>query len=140
MFQKEFYKQLEDFKGRLIEFKENPAKRDDQFEDFLKFLAHISGVSGVYKEELADFLSQEMINLLEQYYSIMNQSVRMTLVTCLKIMRGKDVVAPTVVLPVLFKLFRCEDKALRKFIHAIIVLDLKRLNLKHKVNNINRKL
>lgn len=121
-------------------FKENPAKRDDLFEDYLKFLAHVSGVTGVYKDELADFLSQEMINLLEQYYSIMHQSVRMTLVTCLKIMRGKDVVAPTAVLPVLFKLFRCEDKALRKFIHAIIVLDLKRLNLKHKVCNINRKL
>jgi len=123
-----------------LEFKENPAKRDDYFEDYLKFFAHISGVSGVYKDELADFLSQEMINLLEQYYSILNQSVRMTLVTCLKIMRGKDVVAPTVVLPVLFKLFRCEDKSLRKFIHAIVVLDLKRLNQNHKVNNINRKL
>ena len=65
MFQKEFYQQLEDFKGRLLEFKENPAKRDDSFEEQLKFFAHISGVSGVYKEELADFLSQEMINLLE---------------------------------------------------------------------------
>ena len=65
MFQKEFYKHLEDFKGKLLEFKENPAKRDDYFEDYLKFFAHISGVHGVYKEELADFLSQEMINLLE---------------------------------------------------------------------------
>jgi len=64
----------------------------------------------------------------------------MTLVTCIKIMRGKDVVPPSVVLPVLLKLFRCEDKGLRKFLHAVIVSDLKKLNLNHKVHNINRKL
>lgn len=140
MFTVEFRKHLEDFKSKLDEFKENPAKRDDKFEDYLKFFAHISGVNGIYKDELNPFLSDEIMNLLQQYYSILNQNVRMTLVTCLKIMRSKDVLAPTVVLPVLLKLFRCEDKGLRKFIHAIVVLDLKKLNLNHKVNNINRKL
>lgn len=64
----------------------------------------------------------------------------MTLVTSLKIMRGKDVVGPSLVIPVLLKLFRCEDKHLRKFLHSIIVSDLKNLNKNHKVQNINRKL
>ena len=58
----------------------------------------------------------------------MNQSVRLTLVTCLKIMRGKDIVSPSVVIPVLLKLFRCEDKGLRKFLHSVIISDLKKLN------------
>jgi hypothetical protein len=106
-------------------------------DEYFKFLAH---VSGVYKEELAEFLSSEILNLLQQYYSILNPVIRMTLATCLKIMRGKDVVSPSVVLPVLLKLFRCEDKHLRKFLHAIIIGDLKRLNQNHKVQNINRKL
>ena len=66
--------------------------------------------------------------------------MRMSLVTCLKIMRGKDVCSPSVVLPVLFKLFRCDDKHLRKFLHGVIISDLKKLNLNHKVQNINRKL
>ena len=48
--------------------------------------------------------------------------------TALKIMRGKDVVGPSLVLPVLLKLFRCEDKNLRKFLHVIIITDLKKLN------------
>ena len=48
-------------------------------------------------------------------------------------MRGKDVISPSVVIPVLLKLFRCEDKHLRKFLHAIIIGDLKRLNQNHKV-------
>ena len=64
----------------------------------------------------------------------------MSFVTALKIQRGKDVVSPSVVLPVLLKLFRCEDKGLRKFLHSIIVSDLKKLNQNHKVQNINRKL
>lgn len=106
-------------------------------DEYFKFLAH---VSGVYKEELAEFLSSEILNLLQQYYSILNPAIRMTLATCLKIMRGKDVVSPSVVLPVLLKLFRCEDKHLRKFLHAIVIGDLKRLNQNHKVQNINRKL
>jgi hypothetical protein len=106
-------------------------------DEYFKFLAH---VSGVYKEELSEFLSSEILNLLQQYYSILNPVIRMTLATCLKIMRGKDVVSPSVVLPVLLKLFRCEDKHLRKFLHAIIIGDLKRLNQNHKVQNINRKL
>ena len=42
-------------------FKENPAKRDEKFEEYLKFMAHISGV---YKEDLAEFLSTEIINVL----------------------------------------------------------------------------
>jgi hypothetical protein len=74
----------------LEEFKENPAKKDDRFEEYLKFLAHISAV---YKDDLAEFLGQEIINLLQQYYSILNPQVRLTLVTCLKIMRGKDVIS-----------------------------------------------
>ena len=56
----------------------------------------------------------------------------MVLVTCLKIMRGKDVVPATVVLPVFLKLFRCQDKELRKFLHSSIVKDLKEINKKAK--------
>lgn len=52
----------------------------------------------------------------------------MALVTALKVMRGKDIVPSTVVLPVFFKLFRCKDKDLRKFLHSIIISDLKQLN------------
>ena len=52
----------------------------------------------------------------------------MCLVTCLKIMRGKDNVPATTVLPVLLKLFKCKDKALRKYLHGVIISDLKQLN------------
>ena len=64
----------------------------------------------------------------------------MTLVTCLKIMRGKDTVQASVVLPVFLKLFRCKDKELRQFLHSSIVNDVKELNKKAKNNTINKKL
>jgi protein SDA1 len=118
-------------------FKESPGKKDDYLEEYFKFFSHISNV---YRDVLADFLCNEFINLLQQYYSILNPFMRMSLVTCLKIMRGKDVCSPSVVLPVFLKLFRCDDKHLRKFLHSVIITDLKKLNGKHKVNNINRKL
>jgi hypothetical protein len=43
-------------------FKENPAKKEDEMVEYFKFMAHISGV---YKEELADYLSNEMLNILQ---------------------------------------------------------------------------
>ena len=67
-------------------------------------MAHISNV---YKNQLAQFLSNEMLSLLQQYYSILHPEVRMALVTCLKIMRGKDVVPAAAVIPVFLKLFKC---------------------------------
>jgi protein SDA1 len=105
--------------------------------DYFKFLSHISSV---YRQTLPQFLSNEMLNLLQQYYAILHPEVRMTLVTCLKIMRGKDNVQAVVVLPVFFKLFRCKDKELRKFLHGSLISDLKEINKSAKNHAVNKKL
>ena len=94
----------------------------------------------MYRAQIANVLSTEMLNLLQQYHAILNPEVRMTLVTCLKVMRGKDNVSAAIVLPVFLKLFRCQDKELRKFLHGCIINDLKEMNKKAKNNNINKKL
>ena len=125
------------FNNKLKEFKENPAKKDQDLIDYFKFMAHISAV---YQQQVASFLSNEMLSILQQYYSILHPEVRMTLVTCLKIMRGKDVVPATAVLPVFFKLFKCKDKELRAFLHGCIVTDIKDLNKNSKNHAINKKL
>ena len=69
MYKPEFEEHLGIFETKLNEFKENPAQRDQRFDDYCKFMAHISGV---YKEQIAEYLCSEIINLLQQYYSIMN--------------------------------------------------------------------
>jgi hypothetical protein len=73
LYRNEFKAHLELFQQKLADFKEQPAKKDDRLDEYFKFMAHISGV---YKEDLADYLSNEYINLLQQYYSIMNPVMR----------------------------------------------------------------
>ena len=136
-YRKEFGVHFNIFTEKLKDFKENPAKKNQEIIDYLKFMAH---VSGVYRQQIGAVVSNEMLNLLQQYYSILHSEVRMTLVTCLKIMRKKDIVSAVIVIPVFLKLFRCKDKELRKFLHSIIINDMKQLNANSKNNNINRKL
>ena len=64
----------------------------------------------------------------------------MAMVTCLKILRGKDLVAPSLILPVFLKLFKCKDKELRKFLHGAIISDIKKLNKLSRNHGINKKL
>lgn len=97
-------------------------------------------ISAVYKQEIVEFLSNELLNTLQQYYTILHPDNRMTMVTCLKILRGKDVVSPSVILPVFFKLFKCKDKELRNYLNAQIISDLKQLNKSHRNHSVNKKL
>lgn len=62
MYKEEFREHLAIFKGKLSEFKESPAKRDEQLEDYLKFMAHISAI---YRDEVADYLCTELLNMLQ---------------------------------------------------------------------------
>lgn len=105
--------------------------------DYFKFMAHISGV---YRQQLAQVLSDEMLGLLQQYHTVLNPELRLCIVACLKIMRNKDVVPGATVLPVFLKLFKCPDKELRSVLHASVVSDMKEINKSAKNHAINRKL
>jgi len=61
MYKPEFTKHFEIFQKKLADFKESPGKNDSHMDEYFKFMAHISGV---YKEELAEYLTNELINLL----------------------------------------------------------------------------
>ena len=54
-------------------------------------------------------------------------------------MRNRGLLDPLVLLPVLFRLFRCEDKNLRQFIYEHIIADLKGMNENKKNEKVNRK-
>lgn len=68
-YRKEFKIHFNIFTEKLREFKLNPAKKSTDLIDYFKFMAHISGA---YRQQLASFLSTEMLNLLQQYYSILH--------------------------------------------------------------------
>ena len=137
MYKNEFVKHWNIFKEKMEAFKQNPAKKEDQFNYYNLFFSHISHK---YKDEIVGYLPNELLNILQQYYSILNPETRFVMVTCLKIFRGKDLVGPHIIMPVLFKLFKCKDKELRKFLHNGLISDLKRLNLENKSMSINKKM
>ena len=49
------------FLTKLADFKENPAKKDQDMMDYFKFMAHISNI---YQAQIAGFLSNELLNML----------------------------------------------------------------------------
>lgn len=46
----------------MTKFKENPAKKEDQFNYYMLFFSHISHK---YKDEIVGYLSNELLNLLQ---------------------------------------------------------------------------
>lgn len=53
------------------------------------------------------------------------------------LLRNKNLLPPTDLLPLFFQLLRCNDKPLRAFLQSHIVNDIKTLNAKHKNIKLN---
>ena len=103
---------------------------------YLKFMVHLSDIK---KTEL-EFLPNEIINLLESHYNILNPDLRLLLVQNLWMMRTKKVAHISTIIPVFFKLFRCKDKNLWEYLLTAIVGELKLANKHAKINKVNKKL
>jgi len=129
LYKKEFNEVLDFFKKLLPELRENPGKEQQKLCSLFLFFTHLYDK---YQKEL-QFLSTELINIVEQYFTILHVNTRQICVKCLTILRSKNLISPTLVIPLFIKLFKCEDKKLRENLFAIIVNDIKRIN-KHKKN------
>ncbi len=64
------------FKTLLLKFRDNPVMNDPLIAAYLKFMVHLSDIK---KTEL-EFLPNEIINLLESHYNILNPDLRLLLV------------------------------------------------------------
>jgi len=62
LYRNEFVKHFAIFKEMMTKFKENPAKKEDQFNYYMLFFSHISHK---YKDEIVGYLSNELLNLLQ---------------------------------------------------------------------------
>lgn len=60
-----------------------------------------------------------------------------TFVKALIMLRNKGLIQATTVLELFFRLFRCQDKLLRKTISNYIINDIKNINSKHKNLKLN---
>lgn len=132
-YKEEFLQQWRHFQSNLEVFKLDPSQPSDAVSDVAMFIAQ---VGSCYEDEITQFPG-DLINLLEQHYSVMTSELRMSLCRALMLLRNKGLISPIKVLELFFKLLRAKDKLLRKTLYSHIVTDIKNVNAKHKNNKIN---
>jgi protein SDA1 len=90
LYRNEFTNCLEIFKKLLPDLRDNPAKEQPTVCSFLMFFTHLFDR---FPKDL-QFLSNELINVVEQYYAILNVATRNTCVQCLITLRTKNLISP----------------------------------------------
>ena len=73
-----------------------------------------------YPQKTAGF-AQEIMDLLDKHYAILSSSLRQSLVKSLILLRNRGHLKSAEVLPLFFRLFRCQDKNLRDLLFKHIV-------------------
>jgi protein SDA1 len=80
------------------------------------------------------------MDLLDMHYAVLDSALRRTLVQSLILLRNRNQLEPLVVLPLFFRLFRCQDKQLRSMLFRHIVSDIKTANKGARNDKLNRAL
>ncbi len=81
-----------------------------------------------------------LLGLLENHYEQLGRDLRACVATSLIQLGNRDMVSRFKLLPVFFKLFRCQDKTLRQTIFSHIVNDVSNLHQKSSNQKINSRL
>ncbi|XP_006824267.1 protein SDA1 homolog [Saccoglossus kowalevskii] len=129
----EFLQQYRHYQSNLQIFIHKPSVYYKNLADLTLFL---SQVSHCYPEHLSTY-PQDLKELLQRHYTVLDAELRMTFCRALILLRNKDLISPTSLLELFFELFRCQDKILRKTLYNHIVNDIKNVNSKHKNNKLN---
>ena len=132
----EFQLQYKHYEATRDIFLLQPSKNSKEFADLIMFVAQ---VSHCYPKECKEF-RRELMELLEKHATVLDAMLRRSLVQALILVRNRGLLEAQELLPLLFKLFKCQDKLLRKQIFQHIVADLQRSNAKHRNDKLNRKI
>eukprot|EP00756_Hemistasia_phaeocysticola_P012023 Hpha_TRINITY_DN15166_c3_g3::TRINITY_DN15166_c3_g3_i1::g.130065::m.130065/K14856/SDA1, SDAD1; protein SDA1 len=128
--------QLEHFDAALRLFQVNPGRQSKELTDLIHFLSH---VAPLFPKEGAAFPAK-LIELLKRHADALHGSVRKGVVQALCLLRNRNAVPATDVLPLFFQLFKSKDRELRHLLLSHIVGDIKRSNAKVKNPQENRAL
>ncbi len=132
----EFRLQYSHYEATRDIFMMQPSKNSKEFGDLIMFIAQ---VSHCYPKECTEF-RKELMQMLDKHATVLDAMLRRSLVQALILIRNRGLVEAREILPLFFKLFRCQDKLLRKQIFQHIVADLQRSNAKHRDDKLNRKI
>lgn len=111
-----------------------PDQKSPEFADMVHFL---SQVSKCYKDIIQPF-SQNVYQLLDKHVDVLHPQVRMQLLQALMHMRHQGLIEAEALLALCFRLFQCQDKALKAALHAFIVQDIKLANSKGRNDRLNK--
>jgi protein SDA1 len=95
-------------------------------------------VHASYKKELAG-LPAELMSLLDAHGHVLAAPLRKGLATALILLRNRGALETHELVPLFFRLFRVQDKALRSLLYRHIVADIRAANRKRCADGLNRK-
>mmetsp|Transcript_16971 Transcript_16971/g.21651 ORF Transcript_16971/g.21651 Transcript_16971/m.21651 type:complete len:658 (-) Transcript_16971:67-2040(-) len=129
----EFQLQHRHYLSELQLFQQNPETRSKTFTDLVGFIAQ---VAPCYPHQLKKF-PQQLCDLLEQQATVLHPETRLCIAKALILLRNRDLLSATILLPLFFKMFRVHDKPLRNLLRKHIVSDIKKVNRKRKNQKLN---
>ncbi|KAK9732234.1 NUC130/3NT domain [Popillia japonica] len=132
-YHEEFLQQYQHFQNTIEVFQLSPEQPNKTLDELIIFLAQ---VAQCYPKELAIY-PQQLIDILEKHNTVLHSDTRMQICRGLILLRNKNLLTPTDLLELFFKLLRSEDKNLRQFLETHIITDIKNLNSKHKNAKVN---
>lgn len=142
LYNEEFNKILEVFQVIFDDFLQCPNKQVKGIKELVLFFAH---VGYIYPKRIS-FIPFKLISLIENNYSNISPEIRFAIVESLSLLRKKNLLEAVEylylikfsskfrILPLFFKLLKCQDKELRKKLQDIIISDLTKVNKVHKNN------
>lgn len=104
---------------------------------FQELISFVAAVAPVFPDVVAGF-PQQLTELLEQHAAALDGELRQCLCRALILLRNRDMLGPTALLSLFFRLFGVRDRALREMLYKHIVGDIRRLNQKHKNIGVNK--
>ena len=76
------------------------------------------------------------MSLLEEHAQVLPGRIRLILCSALILLRNRELLDPTDLLPLFFRLFRVPDKNMRSLLFNHIITDVKNVNKKHANNKV----
>eukprot|EP00882_Tetradesmus_deserticola_P021636 GHRQ01023421.1.p2 GENE.GHRQ01023421.1~~GHRQ01023421.1.p2 ORF type:complete len:426 (+),score=238.19 GHRQ01023421.1:262-1539(+) len=130
----EFALQYRHYKACLQLSQLKPSQDSKEFADCITFIAQ---VSKCYPSSSAGF-APELMQLLEEQQARLDAALRRSMVQALILLRNRNQLDPALLLPLLFKLFRVNDKQLRELLFRHIIADLKASNQRGRNERLNK--
>ena len=130
----DFRRQLRHFRAGLAAARADPARAGAWLGELAGFLAHCAAC---YPGEAAD-VPGDIQGLLERHGRALRPPLRLALVQALVLLRNRGQLGALELMSVLFRLFGCPDKALRKLAFSHVVQDLRRCNQGRRDEPLNR--